>query len=215
MALGDQYYFNCAIFCVILPVRKIVMKKKLSCFTGVLALTFVLSACTKNDDLDTAEIKNILIATQTKESERTIEWYEKNDFVRNDIIERCMALVENKIAEKNAVGAEYKLESIEKQVNKNTDCLNARQANINIEARLDKSRITYDEYNRRLRSYEAANSNAHKLTTEEIEELKSQMNNTLEDMDDNQIGRAGSEDFEKLKQLIQTEVETDTAKPTQ
>jgi hypothetical protein len=188
------------------------MKTKLLCVALSLASISLLSACSQNNDIEVAEIENIVNATQTKEAERTVEWYKKNDFVRNDVIAKCMQLVENKITENNALGIEYKYETIEQQVNKNKDCLNARQANINLEAELDKSRITYDEYNRRLRSYEAAQANASKLTPEELEAAKKQMDSALESMDKNEIGRTGDEQFNKIRDMVDSEIETGNAK---
>lgn len=185
------------------------MKIKLLWAALSVAVVPLLIACSNDKDLESAEIQSIINATQTKEAERTVEWYQKNDFVRNDVINQCLQLVENKIAENNALGINFKYESIEDQVNKNKDCVNARQANINLEANLDKSRITYDEYNRRLRSYESANANAHKMTAEELEELKKQMENTVESMDENEVGRNGDKHFSQIKEMVQNEIQKD------
>lgn len=188
------------------------MKTKLLCVALSIASSTLLAACGQNNDLEMAEIQNIVSATQTKESERTVEWYQKNDFVRNDVINKCLELVENKIAEQNALGADFKYQSIEDQVNKNKDCLNARQANINLEAALDKSRITFDEYNQRVRSYEAAQANAHKMTPEELKELKEQMETALDNMDENHVGRNAENQFNQIKEMIKDEVEVENNK---
>lgn len=187
------------------------MKTKLLCAALSVASISLLTACDQNHDIETAEIQSIVDSTQTKQAERTVEWYQKNDFVRNDVINKCLELVQNKIKEQNAIGAEFKYQTIDDQVNKNKDCLNARQANINLEASLDKSRITYDEYNRRVRSYEAAQANAHKMTQEELDQLKQHMESTLDDMDENAVGRNADKQFNQIKEMVQSETKVENS----
>ena len=166
--------------------------------------TFGLTAC-DNSLPEEARLNEIVSKTQTTEKARTVEWYQSNDFVRNDVLQTCMDIVERKVSELNAIGGDLKYDDIDKQVNKNQDCLNARQANINIEAELDKSRITYNEYNKRLNQY-TKKSEDLVLTEEERNQAQAYMNDVMKDMDTNKVARQGEEQFEQLKKLAEQEV---------
>ena len=167
--------------------------------------TFGLTACDNSLPEEEARLNEIVSKTQTTEKARTVEWYQSNDFVRNDVLQTCMDIVERKVSELNAIGGGLKYDDIDKQVNKNQDCLNARQANINIEAELDKSRITYNEYNKRLNQY-AKKSEDLVLTEEERNQAQAYMNDVMKDMDANKVARQGEEQFEQLKKLAEQEV---------
>ena len=167
--------------------------------------TFGLTACDNSLPEEEARLNEIVSKTQTTEKARTVEWYQSNDFVRNDVLKICMDIVERKVSELNAIGGGLKYDDIDKQVNKNQDCLNARQANINIEAELDKSRITYNEYNKRLNQY-AKKSEDLVLTEEERNQAQAYMNDVMKDMDTNKVARQGEEQFEQLKKLAEQEV---------
>lgn len=169
--------------------------------------TFGLTACDKSLSEEEARLNEIVSKTQTTEKARTVEWYQSNDFVRNDVLKTCLDMVERKVAEVNAIGGELKYEEIDKQVNKNLDCLNARQANINIEAELDKSRITYNEYNKRLNQY-PKESEKVVLTEEERKQAQAYMNEVMKDMDKNQVARQGEEQFDQLRKLAEQEIKT-------
>lgn len=169
--------------------------------------TFGLTACDKSLSEEEARLNEIVSKTQTTEKARTVEWYQSNDFVRNDVLKTCLDMVERKVAEVNAIGGELKYEDIDKQVNKNLDCLNARQANINIEAELDKSRITYNEYNKRLNQY-PKESEKVVLTEEERKQAQAYMNEVMKDMDKNQVARQGEEQFDQLRKLAEQEIKT-------
>lgn len=174
----------------------------------VVISAFSLTACDKPLPEEEFRLNEIISKTQTNDKVRTIEWYQNNDFVRNDIIKTCMDMVERKVTESNAFGNELKYDDIDKQVNKNQDCLNARQANINIEAELDKSRITYNEYNKRLNQHEANTANVV-LTKEEREQAKEYMQEVMQDMNDNQVARQGEKQFDQLKKMAETEIKTE------
>ena len=167
--------------------------------------TFGLTACDNSLPEEEARLNEIVSKTQTTEKARTVEWYQNNDFVRNDVLKICMDIVERKVSELNAIGGELKYDDIDKQVNKNQDCLNARQANINIEAELDKSRITYNEYNKRLNQY-TKKSEDLVLTEEERNQAQAYMNDVMKDMDANKVARQGEEQFDQLKKLAEQEV---------
>lgn len=178
--------------------------KKIFPITLAVISTFVLTACDKTLSEEEVRLNEIISKTQTNDKARTVKWYEGNDFVRNDVIKSCMEMVERKIAESNALGSDLKYEDIDKQVNRNQDCLNARQANINLEAELDKNRITYNEYNKRLNQYPQSSANVV-LTEEEREQAKDYLNSVMKDMDENQIARQGEEKFEHLKKVAEQE----------
>lgn len=166
-----------------------------------------LTACDKPLSEEEARLSEIIEKTQTTDKARTVEWYQNNDFVRNDVIKNCMDMVESKVAQVNALGGELKYDDIDKQINKNQDCLNARQANINIETELDKSRITYNEYNQRLNQQEKnANTANTVLTDEEREEAKAYMQTVMEEMDENQVARQGEKQFDELKKIAESEI---------
>lgn len=175
--------------------------------TIALISAFGLTACDKSLPEEESRLNEIISKTQTKDKARTVEWYQNNDFVRNDVINTCMEMVERKVAETNALGSELKYEDIDKQVNKNDDCLNARQANINLEAEIDKNRITYNEYNKRLNQYKQKSENVV-LTEEEREQAKAYMDEVIKDMDKNQVARQGEEHFDQLRKIAGQEVKT-------
>lgn len=167
--------------------------------------TLGLTACDEALLEEESRLKEITTKTQTTDKARTVEWYQSNDFVRNDVIKTCMEMVERKVSETNALGGDVKYENIDNQVNKNLDCLNARQANINLEGELDKNRITYNEYNKRLNQYAQKNESVE-LTEEERQQAKAYMNEVIKDMDTNQVARQGEEHFDQLKKIAEQEI---------
>lgn len=173
--------------------------------TFTLISVFGLTACAKSLPEEETRLNEIVSKTQTKEKARTVEWYQNNDFVRNDVLKTCMDMVERKVAEVNALGGDLKYEDIDKQVNKNQDCLNARQANLNIETELDKNRITYNEYNKRLNQY-PKETETLVLTEKEREQAKAYMDEVIKDMDKNQVARQGEDQFDQLRSLAEQEI---------
>ncbi len=181
--------------------------KKILPITAALITALGLTACNNTLSEQEARLNEIIAKTQTTDKIRSVEWYQNNDFVRNDVIQACMEMVERKVAEVNAIGGELKYEYIDKQVNKNQDCLNARQANINIEIALDKNRITYNEYNMRLNQYKQKVENTE-LSEEERAQAKAFVDSIMKEMDDKGVARQGEDKFTQLQKMAQQDIQS-------
>ncbi|HFG7030374.1 TPA: hypothetical protein ACGIK9_002859 [Acinetobacter baumannii] len=180
------------------------MNKRFSLISVILTISSVtlLSACSKEITPEEAMLEATLKSSQTQKNERTVEWYKKHDFVRNDVIKSCMAIVEASLLDKGIAGEALTKKDYDNPVLKNSDCTNAKQANIELEANLNKDRITYAQYQERLKSFEENNKPSTNLTPEEMAQAKEYMQEVITNMDENEVGKQGDDKFQKLQDAL-------------
>ena len=100
----------------------------------LIAIASVIAGCSSTPT--EKELDSYLETTGTTESQRTVAWYKENDYKRNDVLNHCSSIYEEKAVSDNIKGANvvdnseryYDEKVRDKYYESNVDCWNALQA---------------------------------------------------------------------------------------